>query len=294
MADQEVPGDAELVVLAAGGSEHAFRTLYRAYVRPVFWLAHGLVGNPADAEEVTQETFLVAWRKLPGLDLAGDSLLPWLATFVVLTICGERLELARLAMGPRAGTVLVLLASALTVAVVASLLWPEPGTALFGATLLALTWWIAAHDVARRTIRATGVTRLMAACMLAGYAWLTVAGAVWLLGPVEGAAYDAIVHAVFLGFTISMIMAHAPVILPAVLRRPLPYHPVLYVPAGLLHASLLLRLWLGDAHGWTAAWRWGGVLNIVALLLFVLLAAGSAAAGSAPTGRSRPAAGRLR
>jgi RNA polymerase sigma-70 factor (ECF subfamily) len=80
MADDDTRDDAALVALAAGGSEHAFRTLYRAYVRPVYWLAHGLVGNPADAEEVTQETFLVAWRKLPGLELAGDSLLPWLAT----------------------------------------------------------------------------------------------------------------------------------------------------------------------------------------------------------------------
>ncbi|KAA9111650.1 RNA polymerase sigma factor [Microbacterium rhizomatis] len=75
-----VTDDAELVALAAGGSEHAFRTLYRGYVRPVYWLAHDLVGNSADAEDVTQETFLVAWRKLPGLQLAGDSLLPWLVT----------------------------------------------------------------------------------------------------------------------------------------------------------------------------------------------------------------------
>jgi RNA polymerase sigma-70 factor (ECF subfamily) len=80
MADDTLRDDAELVALAASGSEHAFRTLYRAYVRPVYWLAHGLVGNAADAEDVTQETFLVAWRKLPGLQLAGDSLLPWLAT----------------------------------------------------------------------------------------------------------------------------------------------------------------------------------------------------------------------
>ncbi len=72
--------DATLVAQAASGSEHAFRTLYRAYVRPVYWLAHGLVGNAPDAEDVTQETFLVAWRKLPGLRLAGDSLLPWLVT----------------------------------------------------------------------------------------------------------------------------------------------------------------------------------------------------------------------
>jgi RNA polymerase sigma factor (sigma-70 family) len=38
------------------------------------------VGNDSDAEDVTQETFLVAWRKLRGLELAGDSLLPWLVT----------------------------------------------------------------------------------------------------------------------------------------------------------------------------------------------------------------------
>ncbi|MCR2785385.1 MULTISPECIES: sigma-70 family RNA polymerase sigma factor [unclassified Microbacterium] len=76
----EQPGDAALVTLAAGGSEQAFRTLYRAYVRPVYWVAHGLVGTAVDAEDVTQETFLAAWRKLPGLQLAGPSLLPWLVT----------------------------------------------------------------------------------------------------------------------------------------------------------------------------------------------------------------------
>ena len=39
-----------------------------------------MLGDAADAEDVTQETFVVAWRKLPGLELAGGSLLPWLAT----------------------------------------------------------------------------------------------------------------------------------------------------------------------------------------------------------------------
>ncbi|KRA23605.1 RNA polymerase subunit sigma-24 [Microbacterium sp. Root61] len=80
MTEQELRDDSALVALAATGSEHAFRTLYRAYVRPVYWLAHNLVGNDADAEDVTQETFLVAWRRLPGLELASDSLLPWLVT----------------------------------------------------------------------------------------------------------------------------------------------------------------------------------------------------------------------
>ncbi len=65
---------------AAAGDESAFRALYRAHVRPVYWIAHGIVRSPADAEDVTQETFVTAWRKLPSLELAGESLLPWLAT----------------------------------------------------------------------------------------------------------------------------------------------------------------------------------------------------------------------
>ncbi|MFI6674109.1 hypothetical protein [Kribbella sp. NPDC050470] len=36
-------------------------------------------------------------------------LLPWLVGFVVLTICGERLELARLSLGPSVGTTTLLL-----------------------------------------------------------------------------------------------------------------------------------------------------------------------------------------
>jgi len=80
MTDEVPRDDAALVALAARGDEQAFRTLYRAYVRPVYWIAHGLLGDRADAEEVAQETFLTAWRKLHGFELAGGSLLPWLAT----------------------------------------------------------------------------------------------------------------------------------------------------------------------------------------------------------------------
>ncbi|MCT9820349.1 sigma-70 family RNA polymerase sigma factor [Microbacterium sp. W1N] len=78
--DTAPQGDAALVAAAGAGDGEAFRALFRAYSRPVYWLAHGLVGNAADAEDVLQETFLAAWRKLPGLQLAGDSLLPWLVT----------------------------------------------------------------------------------------------------------------------------------------------------------------------------------------------------------------------
>ncbi|MGF6821293.1 RNA polymerase sigma factor (sigma-70 family) [Microbacterium sp. ZKA21] len=72
--------DQEWAAKAAAGDESAFRAIYRAHVRPVYWIAHGILGSVVDAEDVTQETFVVAWRKLPKLELVGDSILPWLAT----------------------------------------------------------------------------------------------------------------------------------------------------------------------------------------------------------------------
>ena len=206
-------------------------------------------------------------------------LLPWLSGFLILTIIGERLELARVAIrGTRADGLLALVAVAMVVATVAALLWPAPGYPLLGATLLAAVVWLGRFDVARHTVRATGLPRYMAVCLLAGYVWLLVPALTWLLvGQIpSGAGYDAVVHAVMLGFVLSMIMAHAPVILPAVLRRPLPYTPLMYGPATLLHLSLLLRLAVGDAHAVYWALRAGGILNIVAVLGFVAVAGYSA------------------
>ena len=56
------------------------------------------------------------------------------------------------------------------------MLFPDPGSRAFGLSLLVLVGWLAPRDVARRTIRSTGQARFSAAAMLAGYAWLAVAG----------------------------------------------------------------------------------------------------------------------
>jgi hypothetical protein len=212
------------------------------------------------------------------------ALLPWLAGFVVLTIGAERLELSRVAL-PRGGDDAFLgWAAGVVLGVTATLLWPAIGYPMLGVALLGLVWWLVGHDVARRTIRAGGLARFMAGCLLAGYAWLAVAALVWLLAgaALEGPRYDTVVHAVFLGFTLSMIMAHAPVILPAVLRRPLPYRPAMIAPAVLLHASLALRVGWGDARQVELAWQVGGVLNILAVLSFLLVAVVSTALGRRP------------
>ena len=93
-ADAHGATDAALVRQAAEGSEFAFRTLYRAYVKPVYWIAHSLLGDATEAEDATQETFVVAWRKLGDLELMGESLLPWLATICRFQ-CANRLRARR-------------------------------------------------------------------------------------------------------------------------------------------------------------------------------------------------------
>lgn len=216
------------------------------------------------------------------------NLLPWLTGFVALTIAGERVELARPWLGRTTGRDLTVAAGAMTAAAPATLLFPGPGHTLFGLALVGGTGWLLHRDVARRTVRSRGASRFTATAVLAGYGWLLVAGAIWLFaGAVtDGPGYDALAHAVFLGFALSMVMAHAPVILPAVLRRPLPYRPVLWSPLLLLHASLLLRLGAGDALGHSPAHTAGGVLNVAALLLFVLTA-GWCALWAGREGRAR-------
>ncbi|MBO9556293.1 hypothetical protein [Cellulomonas sp.] len=247
--------------------------------------------------------YLLVWRRQPvsavavqgagALAAAGSALLllagvpvpvvtPWFVAFLVLTVVGERLELMRFAPPPVAVRAALVVATLLLVMGAAvALLHPVAGGALLGVALVAQAALLARHDVARRTVRSTGLPRFMALAMLAGFAWLAVAGSLWLLaGAVtDGPAYDAVLHAVFLGFVMSMVIAHAPVILPAVLRRPLPYRPVMLVPLALLHVSLAFRLLAGDAWGSVTAVRVGGVANVVAVLMFLGTAAWSVAVG---------------
>lgn len=224
----------------------------------------------------------LAWTAAAVIWLAGEpivQIVPFLAAFLVLTIVGERLELSRMRHPPPGARAALLGAIALFCAgIILTLSWPSLGVRLTGAGLLTQAAWLARYDVARRTIRMSGLTRYMAVALLAGYFWLAVAGGVWLWqGQLVGGgfAYDAMVHAIFLGFVFSMIFAHAPVIVPAILGVALPYRPSFYAPLALLHVSVAIRL-LGDLEESVEVWRWGGVLGEVAVVSFIALAAGSA------------------
>lgn len=201
-----------------------------------------------------------------------NHLLCWLAGFIVLTIAAERAELAQLTMGARAPGRLLQLASALTLATIAATLWPTFGMRAFGLVIVTFVAWLVRDDVARRFIRTTGLRRYNAAALLAGYGWLGLAGLVWLIGgsPDTTARYDIVIHGTFLGFAVSMIMAHAPIIFPAVLGRPLPYKPISWLPLVLLHGGMTIRV-LGDLTGHNTIWQLGSVLTVVSLLVFLIV-----------------------
>ena len=65
--NQSVPdsfSDAELIARAQRGEESAFEALYHAHKRRVYHLCFRMIGNTAEAEELTQEAFLRVFRKI--------------------------------------------------------------------------------------------------------------------------------------------------------------------------------------------------------------------------------------
>ncbi len=195
----------------------------------------------------------------------------WLA-FFVLTIVAERLELSRLAPTPRwASRALVVLAAAFVLLACGRPYAGDVALRALGVTMALLGAWQLRFDLARRTVRQPRLPRYSAIGVMAGAPWLVVAGALFagLAPPPTGPVYDAALHAVFVGYVLSMVFAHAPIILPAVARLPLPFHPVLYVPLAALHASLVVRL-SGDLLGHAALRQAGAIGNAASLAGFAL------------------------
>src|SRR5262245_29371172 len=73
--------DAELVHLARAGNREAYGELIRRYQYSIWGLAYLLVNDRCEAEDMTQEAFLRAWKNL---DLLSDpaKFAPWLRRIV--------------------------------------------------------------------------------------------------------------------------------------------------------------------------------------------------------------------
>ncbi|MDD5249801.1 MAG: hypothetical protein PHY45_12485 [Rhodocyclaceae bacterium] len=207
---------------------------------------------------------------LIGADLVAA--VPFWMCFLVLTIAGERLELTRF-LPPRRGAqklfvaVLALIVAGSGMAALGS----DLGLRLFAGGLFALAVWLLRYDIARKTVQQSGLTRFIAVCLLAGYAWLAVGGLLGVAGAFDAGHpwRDAALHAVFLGFVFSMVIGHAPIIFPAVMRVKIPYHWAFYLPVLALHVSLLARA-AGVLGGLWPLRQAGGIVNALALLLFIL------------------------
>lgn len=232
----------------------------------------------------------VAWAAgclAHALGVLAGAVVPLWFCFLVFTIAAERLEMTRLMRRhAAAGPALFAVLAAAAAGALASGVAPGWGGLLYGAALAGLALWLAVFDIARRTVRAAGLSRYMAVCLLAGYAWLAVAGLAWAGTAVGLPLRDAALHGLALGFVFSMVLGHAPVILPAVARVKLAFGWVFYLPLALLHASLAVRLFGGlIGPRFTALGAAGNALAIVAFALTVAGAAIAWRAGFVPLQR---------
>jgi len=207
----------------------------------------------------------------------GNAVFPWWFAFLVMTIAAERLEMTRL-MRRRPGATVTLHAvlSLLLVGAACAGVAPRTGGLVYGTALVLLAAWLVIFDVARRTAFSHGISRYMAICLLGGYAWLGVAGVAWATTALGWATRDAALHALGLGFVLSMMMGHAPVVLPAVARVKLRFGAFFYLPLAALHLSLLTRLVMGTfSEPLRAA---GASFNAATIGFFAATMAGAAVA----------------
>jgi RNA polymerase sigma-70 factor (ECF subfamily) len=84
-----VESSAELVSRACRGDVGAFEDLYRQHVGRVYGLCLRMTGQPESAEDLTQDTFVNAWRSLPGYE-GRSSFSTWLHRIAVNAVLAKR------------------------------------------------------------------------------------------------------------------------------------------------------------------------------------------------------------
>jgi RNA polymerase sigma-70 factor (ECF subfamily) len=84
-----VESGAELVARASRGDPGAFEALYRQHAGRVYGLCLRMTGQPESAEDLTQDTFVNAWRSLPGYE-GRSSFSTWLHRIAVNAVLAKR------------------------------------------------------------------------------------------------------------------------------------------------------------------------------------------------------------
>jgi hypothetical protein len=206
--------------------------------------------------------------------------IPWWMAFLALTIAAERLEIIRFQRFSRPDALSGVSVLGLALVGPVLTLWNvDAGVRVLGIALLLGPLWLVRRDIARRNVATDGLARFAATGVLTASAWLCVAGVMlagWGLEP--GLRYDAVVHAFFIGFVFTAIIAHEPIIVPAVTGLDFKYTPALYLPLVLLDGALVSRI-AADLGEWPDVRRWSGMVQAIAICLFLLLTVASIARG---------------
>jgi hypothetical protein len=262
------------IILLVGTSELAARICFAIASAAFVCVTAAFLRKQRADFLIAQVLAGIAWlignvQWLSGSSIA-DVVPAWMA-FLVLTIAAERLELSRVVQHSRWAHRSFALIAACWAAVPLlprQLEWHATGVATISTAV-----WMARYDIARWTIRSYGLARFAATALLVGYGWLIVSGILllWQSSLIATTFYDAVLHAVFVGFVFSMIFAHAPIVLPAVLGILVVYRANFYVPLALLHAGMLMRL-TGDVLLHPHMRRWGALLSSAAIALYVVVA----------------------
>lgn len=147
---------------------------------------------------------------------------------------------------------------------------PSIGLVGGGLGLIGLAVSLARHARRRGWFPRSDVEHFARTCRRLGHAWLGVAGTMWIAmgaGASGPLLRDAMIHALFLGFVTSMLMAW--VAGPPSLR--LPFTRLMWVPLTALHLSVAVRVAadLAGSVGWRETALHG---NVAALVGFVVLA----------------------
>jgi hypothetical protein len=193
----------------------------------------------------------------------------WWIAFLFFTILGERLELSHyLQIGKYPKILLIIL----LMLFISSIVYPFHGSGgyISALSLIGSAFWLFRYDMAKHSLKGEPQHFYSGLVLLTGYCWLFVCGFFMAYGVYSGLLYDAVLHSFFIGFTFSMIFAHAPVILPGVLGLAIkPFGKSLYIWFILLQISLIVRI-TGAFTLDTFSKRHGALINAVAILGFLI------------------------
>lgn len=272
-------------VVVLGGVLMAVGSLLFAYV--VWWLFFRgdhlamyfmLLGVAALTIASLVSTHIVIW------DQYGFALL--LLSYPLLFIIGERVELTRFGSG-RSGrrnfeTALAVASTGLILLIIDTVLFPSAlllgGAAVCYLAVIGITYRVESMSLRRLSQIRYPINRYVSIHTKTAYYWITVGLALLLLRIVWTSnpfLYDAFIHSIGVGFVGTMILAHGPIILPAILKRPMISKTLSLIPLLLLTLGNLVRL-AGDLvkpfyFDIAAAIGYSGLLILVAVIAFFIM-----------------------